>query len=126
MTEYRIEKDSMGAVRVPAGAYYGAQSQRAVENFPVSGRRMPLPVVHAAALVKGVAAEVNAGLGLLPPALSEAISRAAREASLANPGIRKLGVATAAIRPTMARTTSSSSSVKPACRRSSGAPVSGL
>ena len=79
MTEYRIEKDSMGAVRVPAGAYYGAQSQRAVENFPVSGRRMPLPVVHAAALVKGVAAEVNAGLGLLPPALSEAISRAARE-----------------------------------------------
>jgi fumarate hydratase class II len=79
MTEYRVEKDSMGEVRVPANAYYGAQSQRAVENFPVSGERMPLPVVHAAALVKGLAAEVNAGLGLIPPASAEAVSRAARE-----------------------------------------------
>ena len=79
MTEYRVEKDSMGEVRVPAKAYYGAQSQRAVENFPVSGQRMPMPVVYAVALVKGFAAEVNAGLGLLPPAPAEAISRAARE-----------------------------------------------
>src|SRR5512139_320481 len=79
MTEYRIEKDSMGEVRVPAGAYYGAQTRRAAENFPVSGQPMPLPVVRAAALIKGLAAEVNAGLGLLPPALAEAISRAARE-----------------------------------------------
>jgi len=79
MDRYRVEKDSMGEVRVPAGAYYGAQSRRAVENFPVSGQPMPLPVVHAAALVKGLAAEVNAGLGLLPPALAEAVSRAARE-----------------------------------------------
>ena len=76
---YRVEKDSMGEVRVPAKAYYGAQSQRAVENFPVSGQRMPMPVVHAVALVKGFAAEVNAGLGILPPPLAEAISRAARE-----------------------------------------------
>jgi len=79
MGKFRTEKDSMGAVQVPAGAYYGAQSQRAVENFPVSGQRMPLPVVRSAALVKGLAAEVNAGLGLLPPPLAEAISRAARE-----------------------------------------------
>ena len=79
MTEFRIEKDAMGEVRVPAKAYYGAQSQRAMENFPVSGERMPLTVVHAVALVKGLAAEVNAGLGVLPAPLAEAISRAARE-----------------------------------------------
>jgi fumarate hydratase class II len=79
MSTFRIEKDSMGEVRVPAGAYYGAQSQRAVENFPVSGERMPMPVVSAVALVKGLAAEVNAGLGVLPPELAEAVSRAARE-----------------------------------------------
>ena len=79
MTNHRIEKDSMGEVRVPVGAYYGAQTQRAVENFPVSGHRMPLPVVHAVALVKGLAAEVNGGLGVLPPPLAEAVSRAARE-----------------------------------------------
>ena len=80
MAGYRTEKDSMGEVRVPAKAYYGAQTQRAFENFPVSGARMPLAVVRAAAMVKGFAAEVNAGLGLLDPPLAEAISRAAREA----------------------------------------------
>jgi fumarate hydratase class II len=80
MGEFRVEKDSMGEVRVPAEAYYGAQTSRAVENGPVSGAPMPLPVLHAAAMIKGLGAEVNAGLGLLPPALAEAISRAAREA----------------------------------------------
>ena len=79
MSGYRTETDSMGEVRVPAGAYYGAQTRRAVENFPVSGERMPLPVVHAAGMIKGFAAEVNAGLGLIEPPLAEAISRAARE-----------------------------------------------
>ncbi len=79
MSTFRIEKDSMGEVRVPAGAYYGAQTQRAAENFPVSGERMPMAVVSAVALVKGLAAEVNAGLGVLPPELAEAVSRAARE-----------------------------------------------
>ncbi|HBO69230.1 MAG TPA: aspartate ammonia-lyase, partial [Deltaproteobacteria bacterium] len=58
MSGTRTEKDSMGEVRVPAKAYYGAQTQRAVGNFPVSGVRMPLPVVHAAAMIKGFAAEV--------------------------------------------------------------------
>jgi fumarate hydratase class II len=79
MSDFRIEKDSMGEVRVPANAYYGAQTQRAFENFPVSGVRMPLPVVHAAAMIKGFGAEVNAGLKLVDPPLAEAISRAARE-----------------------------------------------
>jgi len=79
MTGYRIEKDSMGEVRVPEKAYYGAQTQRAIGNFPVSGVRMPLPVVHAAAMIKGFAAEVNAGLAILDPSLAEAVSRAARE-----------------------------------------------
>jgi fumarate hydratase, class II len=76
----RIEKDSMGEVHVPAGAYYGAQTRRAFENFPVSGERMPLPVVRAVAMIKGFAAEVNASLGLLPSAEAEAIAAAAREA----------------------------------------------
>ena len=79
MADFRKEKDSMGEVRVPAQAYYGAQTRRAAENFPVSGVRMPLPVVHAAAMIKGFGAEVNAGLKLLAPPLAEAISRAARE-----------------------------------------------
>jgi fumarate hydratase, class II len=79
MADFRTEKDSMGEVRVPAKAYYGAQTQRAFENFPVSGVRMPLPVVRAAAMIKGFGAEVNAGLSLLAPTLAEAISRAARE-----------------------------------------------
>jgi fumarate hydratase class II len=81
MTDFRIERDSMGEVRVPAGAYYGAQTQRAVDNFPVSGRPMPLAVAHAAALVKGLGARVNAELGLLDPALADAIARAADEAA---------------------------------------------
>jgi fumarate hydratase, class II len=75
----RIEKDSMGEVHVPAGAYYGAQTRRAFENFPVSGERMPLSVVHAVAMIKGYAAEVNASLGLLASAEAEAIAKAARE-----------------------------------------------
>jgi fumarate hydratase class II len=80
MTTYRTERDSMGEVRVPAGAYYGAQTQRAVDNFPVSGRPMPLPVARAAALIKGLGARVNAELALLAPDLAEAIGRAADEA----------------------------------------------
>ncbi|HZW36291.1 MAG TPA: class II fumarate hydratase [Candidatus Deferrimicrobiaceae bacterium] len=79
MSEFRVEKDSMGEIRVPSEAYYGPQTRRAVENGPVSGVLMPLPVVYAAAMIKGLAAEVNAGLGLLPPSLAEAISRASRE-----------------------------------------------
>jgi fumarate hydratase class II len=79
MPAYRIEKDTIGEVQVPLKAYFGAQSQRAAENLPVSGERMPLSVVYAVARIKGLAAEVNAGLGILPAAMAEAISRAARE-----------------------------------------------
>src|SRR3990170_7924598 len=79
MSEFRVEKDSMGEVQVPAEAYFGAQTRRAVENGPVSDAPMPLPVVHAVAMIKGLGAEVNAGLGILPPNLAESISRAARE-----------------------------------------------
>jgi fumarate hydratase class II len=64
--EYRIEHDSMGEVRVPASAKYAAQTQRAVENFPISGRTIDRRLIRALALIKGAAAEVNAGLDEVP------------------------------------------------------------
>ena len=76
---YRIEHDSMGELQVPADALWGAQTQRAVQNFPVSGRPMPRGFIRALGLVKAAAAEVNAGLGLLPKAKSAAIRKAALE-----------------------------------------------
>src|SRR5262245_51566164 len=60
--EYRIEKDTMGDVRVPKDAYYGAQTQRAVENFPISGDRMPRTFIAALAHIKSAGAEVNLAL----------------------------------------------------------------
>jgi fumarate hydratase class II len=78
-TEYRIEKDSLGEMKVPADALYGPQTQRAVENFPISGEPMPPRFVHALGAVKAAAARVNRELGLLEPALAEAIEKAARE-----------------------------------------------
>lgn len=80
MTEtYRIEHDSMGELKVPAEALWGAQTQRAVENFPISGRPMPPGFIRALGLIKAAAAEVNAGLGLLPQRTDRAIRRAALE-----------------------------------------------
>ena len=79
MTEYRTEKDSMGEMRVPAAALYGAQTQRAVDNFPVSGEPMPKEFLHALGLIKRAAARVNGALGLLDPRLGSAIERAATE-----------------------------------------------
>src|SRR5438876_5184771 len=79
MAEYRIEKDSMGEMRVPADALYGAQTQRAVENFPISGIRFPRVFLRALGLVKAVAACVNAALGLLDERRARAIEQAARE-----------------------------------------------
>jgi fumarate hydratase class II len=76
---YRVEHDSMGELRVPADALWGAQTQRAVENFPISGRPMPRGFIRALGLVKGAAAEVNAGLGLLPKNRATAIRKAALE-----------------------------------------------
>jgi fumarate hydratase class II len=66
MTEYRIEHDSMGEVRVPADAKWGAQTQRAVENFPISGVRIESRLIRALALVKGEAARVNTRLKDVP------------------------------------------------------------
>ena len=75
----RTEHDSMGEVEVPADALWGAQTARAVDNFPVSGQPVPPGVVHALALVKGAAAEVNQRLGVLDATRAGAIAAAARE-----------------------------------------------
>ncbi len=77
--KYREEKDSMGTVNVPEDAYYGSQTQRAVDNFPISDLRFPAAFVHNLALVKQCAAQVNHTLGLLDSELADAISRACRE-----------------------------------------------
>ncbi|MCJ7709760.1 MAG: lyase family protein, partial [Chloroflexi bacterium] len=77
-TATRIERDSMGEMEVPAHALYGASTQRAVLNFPISGQRMPRRFLRALALVKLAAAETNAGLGLLDAAKASAIASAAR------------------------------------------------
>ncbi len=81
MSEYRIEHDSMGEVRVPAHAKWGAQTQRAVENFPISGQRLESAHIAALARIKAAAAKVNAELGVLEPAVAVAIEEAAEEVS---------------------------------------------
>ncbi len=73
----RIEHDSMGELQVPVDALWGAQTQRAVQNFPISHRPMPRGFIRALGLIKAAAAEVNAGLGLLPKATAKAIHAAA-------------------------------------------------
>ena len=79
MAEFRIEKDSIGEVRVPKGALYAAQTQRALENFPITGMK-PLPAfIWSMALIKRAAAEVNMELGLLEPELARAIIAAGNE-----------------------------------------------
>jgi len=79
VSEYRIERDTMGEVRVPADALWRAQTQRAVENFPVSGRGLEPSHIRALARIKAAAAAVNARLGVLDPELAEAIVAAATE-----------------------------------------------
>lgn len=73
----RIEHDSLGDVRVPADALWGAQTQRAVENFPLSGLRLPRPFLRALGLIKAAAARANAELGELEAPLADAIAEAA-------------------------------------------------
>jgi len=75
----RIEKDSMGEVHVPFDALYAAQTQRAVDNFPISGIPFPRTFIRALGLIKGAAAYVNSELGLLESGISEAIQAAAEE-----------------------------------------------
>jgi fumarate hydratase class II len=77
--DFRIEHDSMGEVRVPADALWRAQTQRAVENFPVSGRRVDPDLITALAAIKGAAALVNADLGVLDAEVAEAVAAAAAE-----------------------------------------------
>lgn len=79
MTEYRIEKDSLGEVKVPKDALYAAQTQRAVENFPISGMK-PMPAfIWSMALIKRAAAEVHKDLGLLEDKVADAIIQAGDE-----------------------------------------------
>ena len=76
---HRIEKDSLGEVRVPADALYGAQTQRAVENFPISGRRFGRRFIEALGRLKEAAAEANVELGLVTAERGDAIASASRE-----------------------------------------------
>ncbi|HTC88411.1 MAG TPA: class II fumarate hydratase [Bryobacteraceae bacterium] len=75
--EYRTERDTMGEMRVPADALYGAQTQRAVENFPISGLRFQRPFLRALGLIKSAAARINGRLGEISPELAAAIEKAA-------------------------------------------------
>jgi len=77
--DYRIERDPLGELKVPAAAYYGVQTARAVENFPISGLRAPADLVTATVLVKKAAAEANAALGRLDPEVARAIVAACDE-----------------------------------------------
>ncbi len=76
---YRIEKDSMGELEVPNEALYGAQTQRAINNFPISGLTLPPTFIKTIALIKKTAAKVNVGLGELDPATGHAIIQAAQQ-----------------------------------------------
>src|SRR5215831_10371611 len=78
-TEFRIENDSMGEMQVPAKAYYGAQTARAVENFPISGLRFPRRFIRALGLIKKHAAITNQAFGLLDERRAQAIQQAAQE-----------------------------------------------
>ena len=83
MQEYRLERDSLGEVRVPAGALYGAQTQRARDNFPISGQRMPRAFIDALGIIKRAAALANRDLGLLSEERAAAIVSAATRLSAA-------------------------------------------
>ena len=79
MTDTRLEQDSLGRIAVPADALYGAQTQRALENFDIAGRPLPPAFIHALARIKRAAALVNAELGVLDPEIAVAIGNAATE-----------------------------------------------
>lgn len=79
MTSYRTVKDSMGELRVPSDKFYGAQTQRAIDNFPISGLRMPASFIRALGLIKLCCARANRQLELLEPNLAGAIEQAARD-----------------------------------------------
>jgi len=78
-TKTRVETDTFGPIDVPADRYWGAQTQRSIQNFPIGGERMPEPIVRALGIVKRAAAEANMALGRLDPKLGAAIVQAANE-----------------------------------------------
>src|SRR5215472_18127293 len=78
-SSFRTERDSMGELKVPAEALWGAQTQRAVENFPISGLAMPREFIAALGLVKQAAARANRGLKLLDSRVAKAVEAAAAE-----------------------------------------------
>ena len=79
MDDFRIERDSMGEMRVPARSVYGAQTARAIENFPISDKRFPRSFIRALGLIKSAAAKVNGAMGQLPADLVRAIESAAEQ-----------------------------------------------
>ncbi|WP_348673918.1 lyase family protein, partial [uncultured Abyssibacter sp.] len=79
MSKTRIERDSLGELEVPADALWGAQTQRAVENFPISDRRMPRLMIRALGLIKSAAASTNQSLGLMDDAIADAVIKAAAQ-----------------------------------------------
>ena len=79
MTGFRTESDSMGELQVPADALYGAQTQRAINNFPVSGHPLPAEFIHALLLAKRAAARANGELAQIPPAMANAICQSVDE-----------------------------------------------
>jgi fumarate hydratase class II len=79
MVEYRVERDTMGEVKVPVDALWRAQTQRAVENFPISGRGLERAHIKALAEIKAAAAHANAALGVISPEVAGAVIEAARE-----------------------------------------------
>src|SRR4029078_11589237 len=79
-TATRTETDSFGPIQVPADAYWGAQTERSIENFPFGPReQMPLEIVHGLGFVKQAAARVNARIGGLDPKIAEVVQQAAAE-----------------------------------------------
>jgi fumarate hydratase class II len=78
-SDYRVEHDSMGALDVPATALWGAQTQRAIQNFPPSGLKMPRAFIRALGLIKHAAAAANQELGAMPPDLAAAIQAASTD-----------------------------------------------
>ena len=79
MSKFRTERDTFGEIKVPAGKLWGAQTQRSLKNFKISGERMPLDLIYALALVKRAAAKVNRELGVLNAKKAAAIIKAADE-----------------------------------------------
>jgi fumarate hydratase class II len=106
--EYRIEKDSMGEVRVPATAKWRAQTQRAVENFPISGRPIERELIGALASIKGASAAIRATKGTLDSAKAQAIHAVAVEVARGDWDARTTTSTTRSRRTTSSRPRSTS------------------